>query len=142
MAPAKSELAKSLSAVPLFSSLAPRAVAALAESGALRTYRAGEKVVTAGEVGIGFYLVLSGSVEVRAAGKTLASLPAGSFFGEMALFAEQPRTADVIATAPTECLVLSRWEFWGALGDKPEAMRVLMNELVSRLRATSAALSE
>jgi CRP-like cAMP-binding protein len=142
MPKASSELVEHLSTVPLFTSLAPKEVASLAAAGKPHTFRAGDKVVSAGEVGVGFYLIVSGKVEVRASGKTVATLHSGDFFGEMALFHEQPRTADVVAIEPTECLVLSRWEFWGVLGDKPEAMRTLITELVGRLRATKAALSE
>lgn len=131
-----------LAAVPLFASLGPKELASVAQAGQPKSYRAGDKVVAAGDKGIGFYLVLSGQVEVQSHGKTVATLRPGEFFGEMALFHEQERTADVVATAPTECLVLSSWEFWGVLGDKPEAMRTLMNELVRRLRATSHSLTE
>ncbi|HEV2318076.1 MAG TPA: cyclic nucleotide-binding domain-containing protein [Thermoplasmata archaeon] len=142
MTKADPELVQLLSNVPLFASLNPRELGSLALAGKPHSYAAGAKVVSVGEVGVGFYLILTGRVEVHAGGKTVATLNAGNFFGEMALFHEQPRTADVVAAEPTTCLVLSSWEFWGVLSDKPEAMRELITELVKRLRATKAALSE
>lgn len=142
MSRADAGVVEKLAVVPLFASLGKKDLARIAEVGQPKSFRAGEKVVAAGDKGIGFYLVMNGKVEVHGGGKTIATLEPGSFFGEMALFDEQPRTADVVAAVPTECLVLSRWEFWGVLGDKPEAMRTLMTVLVQRLRATPHALTE
>ncbi len=139
---AETEIVRRLSAVPLFSTLSERDLGAIAKAGAERRYAANERIVTKGEKGIGFYLVLDGRVEVRADGRSVATLGPGQFFGEMALFEEQPRTADVVAVAPAHCLVLSRWEFWGAMSREPEVLRGLVSELVRRLRATSQALSE
>lgn len=112
------------------------------QAGAVRSYQAGDKIIGTGEKGIGFYLVLDGRVEVRSDGKPIAKLEPGNFFGEMALFEEQARTADVVAQTPSHCLVLSRWEFWGAMSHQPEVLRTLMVELVRRLRQTPHALSE
>lgn len=131
-----------LGAVPLFSSLSKKELKAVAGAGAVQAYRANDRIVAKGDKGIGFYLVLDGRVEVRADGKVLAALGPGNFFGELALFEEQRRSADVVAVAPSRCLVLSRWEFWGEMTSQPEVLRGLMAELVRRLRATSNALSE
>lgn len=135
-------VADRLSAVPLFASLSPRDLRTVASTGSVRSFAAGDTIVGKGDKGLGFYLILDGKVEVRAEGKTLATLGPNSFFGEMALFEEQPRTADVVATAPSRCLVLSRWEFWSELAHDPEVLRTLMAAVVGRLRATSKALSE
>ena len=136
------EVVRRLAQVPLFSSLSEKGRRSVAQSGAIRTYPAGGQIVSKGDMGIGFYLVLDGRVEVRSEGKTIATLIPGAFFGEMALFDEQPRTADVVAVAPSRCLVLARHEFWGELSDAPEVLRALMAELVRRLRASKHALSE
>jgi CRP-like cAMP-binding protein len=143
MAPSDDDtIAKYLGSVPLFAHLSGRQLKSVAKTGAVQTWGAGEKIVAKGDKGVGFFLVLDGQVEVRSDGKALASLGPGKFFGEMALFAEQTRTADVVATASTRCLVLSRWEFWGAMAKEPEVLRELMAELVRRLRATDHTLSE
>jgi len=138
----EAETVQRLASVPLFSSLSDRALRSVARTGVDRSYAAGERIVAKGEKGIGFYLVLEGRVEVRSDGKTLATVAPGNFFGEMALFEEQRRTADVIAVSAARCLVLSRHEFWGKMNDEPEVLRALMAELVRRLRTTSQALSE
>jgi CRP/FNR family transcriptional regulator, cyclic AMP receptor protein len=131
-----------LGSVPLFSSLTTRQRKSIADSGKERSYPAGASIVKLGEKGVGFYLVLEGKANVRKENRSVAALGPGQFFGEMALFDEQPRTADVIAESPTRCLVLSSWEFWGALSKEPEVLRALMQEMVRRLRAPVATLSE
>jgi CRP-like cAMP-binding protein len=131
-----------LSSVPLFAPLNKAQLRTLVESGKERSYRAGEAIVKQGDKGIGFYLIQSGEARVERGGKTLASLGPGQFFGEMALLDNQPRTADVNAVGPVQCLVLSSWEFWSAVGDEPEVLRSLFKETVRRLRSGNVGLSE
>jgi CRP-like cAMP-binding protein len=67
-----------------------------------------EEIAKEGSPGDAMYLLLEGEVRVRLiiAGKEsiLATLSAGEFFGEVALFDHGPRSADVVAN--TECLLL------------------------------------
>jgi len=94
-------------------------------------------VVKRGEKGIGFYVILEGRVLVRKGTTTLARLGPGDFFGELALFDNRARSADVIATEPTSVVVLSRWEFWGFASEKPEVLRIILQEMARRLAETS-----
>jgi CRP/FNR family transcriptional regulator, cyclic AMP receptor protein len=126
-----------LSAVPVFSSLDKKHLKTLATAAAERTFNPGEVVVTQGEKGIGFYLIVSGQVSIEKSGKTVATLGPGQFFGEMALLDEQPRTATVKAIGRSVCFVLSPWEFWGSVGKDPEALRALLHETVRRLRQSA-----
>ena len=139
---ARPDLVTMLGSVPLFSSLTTRQRKSIADSGKERSYPAGASIVKLGDKGVGFYLVLEGKANVRKENRSLATLGPGQFFGEMALFDEQPRTADVVAESPTRVLVLSSWEFWGALSKEPEVLRALMQEMVRRLRAPVPTLSE
>jgi len=135
-------VAHQLATVPLFASLSERQLKSVAQTGLVRSFAANDRVVAKGEKGVGFFLLLDGRMEVRSDAKLLASLNPGSFFGEMALFEDQLRTADVVATGPSRCLVLNRWDFWGTLSADPDLLRTLMAELVRRLRGTSKALSD
>ncbi len=128
--------------VPIFSSLSDREVKGLAKSALGRSYPEGSTVVKQGEVGIGFYLILDGQVEVRRKGRRLATLGPGNFFGEMALFDQQPRTADVITMASTRCLVLSKFEFWGFVEGSAHMLRGMLEEMARRLGETDRALTE
>jgi len=135
-------VAHQLAKVPLFATMTERQLRAVAQVGLLRSYADSERVVAQGEKGVGFYLLLDGKMDVKSAGKTVATLNPGSFFGEMALFEDQARTADVVSSGPSRCMVLNRWEFWGTLSGDPDLLKVLMVELVRRLRGTTRALSE
>jgi CRP-like cAMP-binding protein len=130
---------KLLGAVPIFSSLDKKHLQTLATAAAERNFNPGDVIVSEGQKGLGFYLIAEGQVTVDKAGKTVAMLGPGQFFGEMALLDEQPRTANVKAVARTRCLVLSPWEFWGSVGKDPEALRSLLRETVRRLRHSAPA---
>ncbi len=136
------ETVRRLQKVPIFSGLSPKQLASLARDGKERTYAAGAVVVKEGDEGLGFYLILDGRVEVRRKSRKLASLGPGQFFGEMALFTNQVRSADVVASEPARCLVLSRWEFWGSVMDQPRVLRTIIEEIARRLSETNKSLSE
>lgn len=131
-----------LRTVPLLAGLDKRHLRTLADSAAERTFKAGEFIVREGEKGLGFYLVVEGQAEVERAGRPVATLGTGQFFGEMALLDDEPRTASVRAKGPVRCLVLSTWEFWGSVGKDPEALRTLLQDTVRRLRGSEPALGD
>lgn len=63
-----------------------------------------------------------------------------SYFGELALLDEGQRTATVIATEPTNCLILPRWDFLAALREDPEMAVVILQELARRFRRALGSL--
>ncbi len=95
-----------------------------------------------GESGVGFYLIVGGSAEVRRDGRALTKLARGQFFGEMGLLDQQPRSADVVALEDTDCLVLSGPTFWSLVSTNPKIARALVQELARRLRETNKTLTE
>jgi len=128
--------------VPLFRGLDDEELKSIAKLSKEMTFKGGEKIVKEGEAGLGFYIIVEGEAEVRRRDKVLAKLQRGSFFGEMALFDDEPRSADVVATEPTKCLVLLRWNFWSLAFKNKKVVRGLFKEMARRLRATSKATSE
>src|SRR5439155_1500018 len=77
----------------------------------------GATIVAQDDTGRTLYVILQGRVKVvhhgeaGSAAAPLAEFGDGEFFGEMALLENAPRSADVIATAPTTCALLS-WELF------------------------------
>jgi CRP-like cAMP-binding protein len=105
-------------------------------------YNAGEVIVKKGESGVGFYLILDGSVEVKSGESVLSKLGPGQFFGEMSVIDDEPRSADVITVEPSRCLVLSAWAFESLVSNHPKIALKMLRELVRRLRHTDKAFSE
>src|SRR5208337_4994502 len=95
----------------LWSGLSKKDLKSIVKLSKERTYETGDVIVQKGEGGVGFYLILEGSVEIRSDGKTIAKLNSGQFFGEMSVIDNQPSSADVVALQPSRCLILSAWSF-------------------------------
>ncbi len=128
-----------LARVPLFSSLKKRQLERLARRFVPRDYAAGEAIVTQDKGGEGFFIILSGKAEVirkRADGikSVVNTFGETSFFGELALLDDGLRTASVVTTAATQCLVLTRWDFYALLKEDVEMALVILQELARRFR--------
>jgi CRP-like cAMP-binding protein len=120
----------------LLKGLNDRALNRLAHYALVRKLAKDAVVVTRGEKGVGFFVILEGHVQARKGGKALATLGPGDFFGELALFDNRPRSADVVALEPTTVVVLSRWEFWGFAQNQPEVLRTILQVMSRRLEQT------
>ncbi|MCR4404157.1 MAG: cyclic nucleotide-binding domain-containing protein [Candidatus Acetothermia bacterium] len=137
------ELVQFLKEVPLFSGFAAKELEPLLKTAKERSFEPGKPIVREGEQSnIGFYLVLDGQVEVKRGGRTLSTLGSGQFFGEMSVLDGAPRSADVIPTVKTTCLVLTNWDFRALVKSYPEIAMKVITELTRRLRQTEMALSE
>jgi trk system potassium uptake protein TrkA len=89
-------------------------------------YEAGETVFRQGDAGEAFHIVYQGKVDIRLPrflflSKTIATLSAGQFFGEIALISAEPRTATVVCTEPTLLFTLLASDFAFVLRENPAA---------------------
>jgi CRP/FNR family cyclic AMP-dependent transcriptional regulator len=137
--PSKTDTVDFLARVPMFQGLTAAQVRRLAGRFVRRTYAAGTDIVTQGKGGAGLFVVVSGRAEairVRTDGTKVVLNVFGptDFFGELALLDDAPRTASVVCTEETECLVLSQWEFLGSLREDAEMGIIILQELVKRFR--------
>ena len=135
------DAASLIGTVPFFSGLGEKKRKAIATQGKELSYKAGDSIVDEGSMGVGFYLILDGSAEVRKGSKVLATLGRGQFFGEMSLIDEQPRSADVVAVSPTKCWALSSWAFDSIVKANPDVALVMLKEMVKRLRAAQSSFT-
>ena len=125
--------------VPLFENLKKRQIQNLARIFVDRTCATGEVIVPQGRDGYGFFIIASGKAEAireKADGSkaVVNTFGPGDFFGELALLDNGPRTASVIATEATECLILPRENFLGVLRRDGEMAVDIMVELAKRFR--------
>jgi small-conductance mechanosensitive channel len=97
-----------LSAVDIFAPLSVDEVGMLAQAAVRHVFAPGETVIRAGDPGSSMFVVHNGRVRVQVndngRARTVAALNEGDFFGEMALFTGEPRTANVVAVEETEVL--------------------------------------
>lgn len=138
----RKKMMEMLGSVPLFSGLKEKQLRSILDSGKEMQFGAQKEIVSEGEDGVGFYLIVEGKVEVRRKGRVLSELGKGDFFGEMSLIDKQPRSADVVAVTPVTCFGLTQWVFIGMVRTQPDIAVNVIRELVRRLRGTDKALTE
>jgi CRP-like cAMP-binding protein len=126
----------------LFAELDDRELASIAAVAKTRRYAKDDAVFHADEIGDVFYLIREGQVKVTMIspeGKEiiLSILAAGDFFGEMALFDNEPRSATVIAIEPLEVVSIWRTDFLHILSENFSITQKVLGELSKRLRNAS-----
>jgi hypothetical protein len=117
--------AEELRQFTILSSLSNEEIVKATRLGELRHIRSGEIILKKDDPGDAMYFVLSGNVRARLLvgrdDKTLTRIPAGEFFGEMAMFTQSPRSADVVADGDTRLLRFSAKAFHQLISETPEA---------------------
>jgi MFS family permease len=128
-----------LSAVPLFEPLSVAAKEHLASRLGSRAVPAGTAIVTEGEPGDYFYIVVSGEADVTIQGKRVRTHGPGDHFGEIALIRDVPRTATVTAREAMKLCTIRREDFLAVVTGHP-AVRAAGEEVVSERLATPASM--
>ncbi len=99
----------------VFRELPAEAVDELTANLETQGYRDGEVIVRQGAPADKFFIIVSGDVEVLRSDsegeRTVGSLKAGQFFGEIAILRDSPRTATVRAKGDVEVLAMHRDTF-------------------------------
>jgi len=126
-----------LAACRLFSGVAPPDLVAVADRAVEVDFPANHVIARQGEIGTGFFLVVSGAVRVIRGGEQVAVLGPGEFFGELSVLDGQPRVAQVVAIEPTRCLGLASWDFEQALLESPTLALSILRGLAARLRSVT-----
>jgi CRP-like cAMP-binding protein len=122
-----------LRGVPFFTELTPDDLDRVARIGERRTFDAGETIIAKDTEGQAMYVILTGRATVEAGGKT-HELGPGEFVGEMALLGRRRRSASVVATEPTQCLVFEAMYFKPFLIKNPSVAVAILEGVVERLR--------
>ncbi|OGV65500.1 MAG: hypothetical protein A3K19_10465 [Lentisphaerae bacterium RIFOXYB12_FULL_65_16] len=102
-----------------------------------RSYKPGEYLIRAGEIGSETYVVISGQVEISKTMEgtriVLATPGEGAIIGELAGITQDVRTADVIAKEETEVLIISHSLLMQELRKLPPWMERIVTTLAERL---------
>ena len=123
-----------LRGVPLFAGLNDRSLQAVAILAREISAPAGEILILEGEPGDAFYVILDGTIRVEHGDRTVRSMTAGGFLGEIALVERGARTAT--ATCVTDCrlLEIKRHEFERLMDTMPAVHRRIRTAMERRAR--------
>ncbi len=86
----------------------------------------GSRLVTEGEHGDEFFVLLAGSAAVTISGDLLHRLTAPASFGEVALLHDSRRTATITVTEPSRVAVIRRTEFLDAIRRSASSRRAAL----------------
>jgi len=106
-----------------------------------RDFPAGTVLFEEGQPGDFMYVVTTGEIEIRRMvgenERVLAIIPAGEFFGEMAILNSRPRSATAVARIDSRLLVIEGKTFEAMLRARPEIALRIIKSLALRLESAN-----
>lgn len=125
----------------LFMGLGLHIIERIAKEFRVVTANAGESIITEGTLGETYFLIATGEATVlKGSGvgqRELQRLGPGDSFGEMALLADEPRSATVRAISDVELLCLDREQFNVLMDEEARFAQRVLRLLSRRLRQTN-----
>lgn len=94
----------------------------------------GQRILRQGFSQPNFYVIVEGDAAVKINGKERTRLARGDFFGEISVLLGENPSADVVATSPLRCLLLSGDEVEPFLVSHPRVMFRMLQAEARRLR--------
>src|SRR6266436_3672676 len=121
----------------MFPVLEPEEIERVSRFGEVRSYLAGDAIVTVGRVSPGVIVILSGKVDVtqrdQSGHRTLIVIhSAGEFMGELAQLAGRPALVDAHAQGPVEALIIPPDQLRALLIAEAELGERIMRALILR----------
>ncbi len=123
-----------VASVPIFSGLNASTIAEIMSLLRSQTYTAGTRIMEKGEKASEMFFIITGTVEISAAGGFF-ELRSGDYFGEMALLEWRTRSADAIARTKCDLLVLEAGAFENLLRRNPILNEKMRDMAQARLDA-------
>jgi CRP/FNR family transcriptional regulator, cyclic AMP receptor protein len=134
----KKEALEMLGSVAIFEGLDSKELDHIYSAAKEVSFPAGRPIVSEGESGAAFHLILEGTAEVSVGGDAKTTLGPGDYFGEMSLIDEGPRSATVTAKTAVHTVSLVSWSFLPLLDEMPSVARKMMIQMSKRLRRSEA----
>ncbi len=133
------EVFTGLKKIPFLSKLSDEVLITLAERAKSVKFPKQTMIVTEGDETSSLYIMLSGKVRVfssddKSKEVTLLVQEPGSYFGEIALLSDEPRSASVVSLEKTTCAVISKSDFINWLMNYPEVAITLLGVLSEKIR--------
>ena len=106
------------------------------------TLEAHETFIKQGDPSAEMYLVVEGEVEAVMNGTSIIKLGPGKTVGELGIFNQETRSADVRTLAPTLLFSIERDALNQLMADRPEIARGIIGALSLRIREQGQLMSE
>jgi len=119
-----------LSSVPILSSVDDYERSKICDSIKEENFSQGSTVITQGEEGNVFYIIISGEASANIAGKEVKQYKSGDYFGELALLRDTPRAATVVASTQLKCASIDRDSFKRLLGPLDDILKRNMEQYI------------
>jgi CRP-like cAMP-binding protein len=136
---------QSLRQVPMFRDIDPARLKLLAFTSERVNFAEGQRFFSQGDAADAAYVILQGKADVslESAGGAIkvAELGQNALVGEMGILSDSPRSATIIAVAPTTALRIDKRVFLELLTQFPQMSVAVMRELASRLEKMNAQLA-
>ncbi len=133
-----------LKGVPIFSKVEQAKLKLLAFTSERVNFAAGQEVCRQGDPGDTMYVILGGVADVlidTPGGQiAVAQMQRNSFFGEIAILCDVPRTATIKAREPLSTLKITKDMFYRLVSEFPQMAVEIMRELAHRLEDTNQKL--
>jgi CRP/FNR family cyclic AMP-dependent transcriptional regulator len=137
---AKQDPVKMLADVPIFEELSTKELKSIAAAAKEVTHRQGAVLAREGDSGVGFFLILDGSVGVAVGGRPVQGMGPGDFFGEISLLDGGPRTATCTAQTDVTTLGITPWTFKRLIEQNPSIASKMLKVMAQRLRSSAKQL--
>lgn len=122
-----------LRSVPLFAACDDGELAQVAGLGAEISVPDGQELTREGDVAHEAFLLVDGRATASRDGVPIAHFEPGDFFGEMALIANRPRSATVVANGPTTVRAFHQTEFRRMMTEVPTIAVGILRVMAERL---------
>lgn len=139
MALRKDAKTKLLESVPLFAGCSKKELGEIALIADELDLKEGRTLITEGERGREFFVLVQGTATVTRRGRKVRELGPGSFFGEIALVSDVPRTATVATASPVRVLVVTDRAFERLMQRVPSIAIKVLGALAERVRPEPSA---
>jgi CRP/FNR family transcriptional regulator, cyclic AMP receptor protein len=123
-----------LRGIPLFADLDERSLQAVSILAHEVSFKAGDVLMVEGEAGDTFYVIIEGTVRVEQGDRTVRSLTAAGFLGEIALVERRPRTATATCVTDVRLLEVRAHEFERLLDTLPAVHERIRAAILRRER--------
>jgi CRP/FNR family cyclic AMP-dependent transcriptional regulator len=122
-----------------FENLSDEQVGILTERAVTRTYPKGAIIVNEGDEGNSLFVIQSGTVKTFLSDENgrevvLSTQSAGEYFGDLALFDDEPRSASVMTLEPCKVMIISKAQLREVISEDAEIALSLLKGLAGRVR--------